>query len=108
MSGGRPRTSDAENLSDSLGGRRGTRNSMKSGQADSVGTIFDALPRMTSTELRRLRKAAGLTQRALAERLGFHPNYFAQLERGDVPVREVVALAVRYVCVVPKAKRDRT
>ena len=80
---------------------------MKSGQADSVGTIFDALPRMTSTELRRLRKAAGLTQRALAERLGFHPNYFAQLERGDVPVREVVALAVRYVCALPKAKRDR-
>ena len=62
---------------------------------------------MTSTELRRLRKA-GLTQRALAERLGFHPNYFAQLERGDVPVREVVALAVRYICAVPKAKRERT
>ena len=64
---------------------------------------------MTSTELRRLRKVAGLTQRALAERLGFHPNYFAQpAERGDVPVREVVALAVRYVCSVPKAKRDPT
>ena len=74
---------------------------MRAGQADSVGTIFDAFPFMTSTELRRLRKAAGLTQRAVAERLRFHPNHFAQLERGDVPVREVVALAVRYVCAVP-------
>jgi hypothetical protein len=63
---------------------------------------------MTRTELRRLGRQPALTQRALAERLGFHPNYFAQLERGDVPVREVVALAVRYICAVPKAKRERT
>jgi len=62
---------------------------------------------MTGTELQRLRKAAGFTQRSLAERLGLHPNYLAQLERGEVAVREVVALAVRYVCTVPQPKGGR-
>ena len=55
---------------------------------------------MTGVELRRLRKAGGFTQRALAQMLGLHPNYFAQLERDEVTIREVVALAVRYVCVI--------
>src|SRR5262245_7676052 len=64
----------------------------------SVTLAHRAFPFMNPAELRRLREAAGFTQRTLAERLGFHPNYFAQLERGDVLVRKVVALAVRYVC----------
>ena len=60
---------------------------------------------MTGTELRRLRKRAGLTQRALAERLGMNANHVAGMEQGRVPVREVVALAVRYVTSVPQLKR---
>jgi transcriptional regulator with XRE-family HTH domain len=37
---------------------------------------------MTNTELREIREAYGLTQKALAELLGYHPNYIARLERG--------------------------
>jgi transcriptional regulator with XRE-family HTH domain len=62
---------------------------------------------MTGTELRRLRKRAGLTQRALAERLGMNANHVAGMEQGRVPVREVVALAVRYVTAVPQPKGGR-
>ena len=62
---------------------------------------------MTGTELRRLRKARGLTQRGLAEHLGLHSDYFVRLERDDATVREVVALAVRYVCAVRRAKTGR-
>jgi transcriptional regulator with XRE-family HTH domain len=59
---------------------------------------------MTGAELRRLRTRAGLSQRALAKRLGLHWNSLARMERDELPVREVVALAVRYVTSVPKPK----
>jgi transcriptional regulator with XRE-family HTH domain len=38
---------------------------------------------MTKEELWTLRTTHGLTQRALAELLGYHPNYVARLERGE-------------------------
>ena len=60
---------------------------------------------MTGAELRRLRTRAGLSQRALAKRLGLHWNSVARMERGELPVREVVALAVRYVTSAAKPKR---
>jgi transcriptional regulator with XRE-family HTH domain len=59
---------------------------------------------MTGSELRRLRRAAGLTQKALAERLELNSNYLASLERGEAPIRAVVALAVRSVTCAPTRK----
>ena len=37
---------------------------------------------MTSQELRELRKAHGLTQKQMGEKLGYTGNYIARLERG--------------------------
>jgi transcriptional regulator with XRE-family HTH domain len=59
---------------------------------------------MTGAEFRRLRTRAGLSQRVLAKRLGLHWNSVARMERGELPIREVVALAVRYVTSAPKRK----
>jgi transcriptional regulator with XRE-family HTH domain len=61
---------------------------------------------MTGSELRRLRRAAGLTQKALAARLDLNANYLASLERGEAPIRAVVALAVRSV-TAPSARQRR-
>ena len=41
---------------------------------------------MTATELRSRRLALGLTQQALAQRLGLSPNTIARWERGEVPI----------------------
>ena len=60
---------------------------------------------MTGSELRRLRRDAGLTQKALAARLELHPNYLATLERDEAPIRAVVALAVRSVTARPVRQR---
>jgi predicted transcriptional regulator len=60
---------------------------------------------MTGAELRRRRKAVGLSQKALARLLDLHWNTVAGMEQGRVPIREVVALAVRYVTSVPQLKR---
>ena len=67
----------------------------------------NTLPRMTGSELRRLRTAAGLTQKALAVRLELNPNYLASLERGEAPIRRVVALAVRSVTSAAPRRRTR-
>jgi ribosome-binding protein aMBF1 (putative translation factor) len=53
---------------------------------------------MTGAAMRRRRRQAGLSQRALATKLGLHWNSVARMERGELPVREVVALAVAAVC----------
>src|SRR5215468_9854666 len=62
---------------------------------------------MTGSELRRLRQAAGLTQKALAARLELNTNYLASLERGEAPIRAVVALAVRSVTARTPRRRSR-
>lgn len=63
---------------------------------------------MTGTELRRMRTAAGLSQRALAARLGVHWNTLARWERDELPIRDVVALSIRSVAVPkPPPKRGR-
>jgi len=53
---------------------------------------------MTGAAMRRRRLQAGLSQRALATKLGLHWNSVARMERGELPVRAVVALAVASVC----------
>lgn len=56
---------------------------------------------MTGEELRRIRKRLGLTQVALAERLGVAPNSVARWERNEVPIREVVARLIRLLSKTP-------
>jgi DNA-binding XRE family transcriptional regulator len=59
---------------------------------------------MTGVEMRRLRRRAGFSQRALADLVGLHWNSIARMERGELVIREVVALAVRSVTSAPKPK----
>lgn len=41
------------------------------------------------------RKALGLTQAQLGEKLGYHWNMIARMERGEVPIQKRTWLAVR-------------
>ncbi len=50
---------------------------------------------MKGGTLRRIRKRLGLTQAALAERLGVSPNTVARWERNEVPIREPMARLIR-------------
>ena len=52
---------------------------------------------MTGTELRRIRKRLGFSQRELAEQVGLHPNTVARQERGEVAISAPVAKFVRFV-----------
>ena len=49
---------------------------------------------MDASELRRRRKAAGLTQAGLGEKLGLHRDFIGLMERGGQPIAERTALAV--------------
>jgi DNA-binding XRE family transcriptional regulator len=61
---------------------------------------------MTGTAMRQQRRRAGFTQRALALKLGLHWNTVARMERGELAVPTVVALAVAAVAARrPKATR---
>jgi transcriptional regulator with XRE-family HTH domain len=64
-------------------------------------------PPVTGNELRRLRRRAGLSQRALATRVGLHWNTVARMERSELAIREVAAHALRAVCSAPKTKGGR-
>jgi len=57
---------------------------------------------MKRTEYRWLRLAAGLTQKVLAERLGVSVNTVARRERGERPISEEAAHAIRGVCLPAK------
>lgn len=49
---------------------------------------------MDAAELRRCRKAAGLTQAQLGARLGLHRDFIGLMERGVQPIAERTALAI--------------
>lgn len=53
---------------------------------------------MTARQLRRLRKALGWSQARLAEALGVHPMTVSKWERGEQPIPQMAALAIR--CMV--------
>ena len=54
---------------------------------------------MTGTDLRRLRKRIGLTQRQLATRAGVHWNTVARWERDEVRITEPMA---RFLALLAK------
>ncbi len=57
--------------------------------------------------LRRLRKAAGLTQAALAERLGVTPNTVARWERDEVGISEPMARLINLTLAPRTGKADK-
>lgn len=60
---------------------------------------------MTSTELRRRRKALGLSQVALAELLGVTSTTVARRERGEQPINTEAALAMDGLAEKMKRKK---
>ncbi|MDH5641718.1 MAG: helix-turn-helix domain-containing protein [Nitrospira sp.] len=49
---------------------------------------------MTGAQLRRIRDRLGLTQVAMAQRIGVTPNSVARWERGEMKITEPVARLV--------------
>jgi transcriptional regulator with XRE-family HTH domain len=67
---------------------------------------------MTGTEFRRIRKRLGLTQRAFAEEMGWHPNSVAKAERGEMKIGPTAARLARLLLAVhdgtiPRRRRGR-
>jgi len=60
---------------------------------------------MTGQQLRRVRKAMGLTQLGLAERLKMTSTSIARMERGEQTILLVTELAVRYLRVMEKQRK---
>ncbi|MFZ2996813.1 helix-turn-helix transcriptional regulator [Sphingobium sp.] len=52
---------------------------------------------MQPTEMRDIRKAAGLTQEQLADAIGVSRVLIGQMERGNAPIEKRTELAIRYV-----------
>lgn len=63
----------------------------KKSKESSQSAAFDVL----LESITRAREAAGLSQREVGKRLGFHPTVYGKIERGDrvIDVVEFVALA---------------
>ena len=57
--------------------------------------------------MRRLRKALGLTQVELAQRVGITANSIARQERGEIGISEPVALLVRLAAETARLQRRR-
>jgi transcriptional regulator with XRE-family HTH domain len=62
---------------------------------------------VTSQELRRIRKAMGLTQKQLAEKLGVTLTSVARMERGEQRIMPVTTLAVKYLLVMESKKKGK-
>jgi len=56
--------------------------------------------------LRRLRRACGLTQETLAQRLSVHWNTVARWERNEVPIRPAMEQLIRLVAKQGKQGRQ--
>ncbi len=68
---------------------------------------------MTGEQMRRIRKRLGLTQRAFAQEMGWHPNSVAKAERGEMTITPMAARLARLLLTIhegatPKRKRRRT
>jgi len=62
---------------------------------------------MDRKEVRRLRHRLGLTQLALAERIGVHPFTVSRWERGVVNVPEPTAQLLRLLAKARKPKKGK-
>jgi transcriptional regulator with XRE-family HTH domain len=60
---------------------------------------------MDGKALRRVRKALGLTQQGLAEKLHMTATSVARMERGEQPVMFTTELALRYLILMQKNKK---
>jgi transcriptional regulator with XRE-family HTH domain len=58
---------------------------------------------MTGQELRRIRKALGLSQAELASLVGVQPNSIARQERGEMGIKEALARLIQLVAKDPRA-----
>lgn len=61
---------------------------------------------MTPADLREARLALGLTQKALAERLGIPRNTWARWERGAMPVEHPEILWLALTALLLRAKTE--
>ena len=59
---------------------------------------------MTPADFLAARLSLRLTQRALAEALGYHWNFIARVERGEEPCSPKLATALRLLVSVRAAK----
>jgi transcriptional regulator with XRE-family HTH domain len=62
---------------------------------------------MKGSEVRRVRKQLGLTQRAFAERVGVNPNTVARWERDELTVGSTAAILIRLLGQ-PHRKKEGT
>ncbi len=62
---------------------------------------------MTGKDIRRIRRAMGLTQSQLAKRLGITSTSVARMERGEQKIMQVTTLAVKYLDVVESKKKGK-
>lgn len=60
---------------------------LRGGAADNGGMGKQSIQRQFGRRLRRLRLRAGLTQQALANRIGMDESHLAAIERGEHDVR---------------------
>lgn len=51
---------------------------------------------MDKEGLRALRLARGLTQEAIADRIGLSPRHYKRLESGTTPIRETLARLIAH------------
>ena len=68
---------------------------------------------MTGRQLRRIRKRLGMTQRAFAEALGWHPNSVSRAERDDMGIGPTAEKLARLLLAIhdgtlQKVKQRRT
>ena len=59
---------------------------------------------MTAQEIKELREAHGLTQRAMGELLGYGANYIYRLEKGQVPITPRFEKLIRSIIGQRKVK----
>ena len=57
----------------------------------SIVSLQDRYGFVTARQFKAIRRRLGLSQRALAEKLGLHPNSVARLERGEMTITTLVS-----------------
>ena len=55
---------------------------------------------MTGNQLRRIRKRMGMTQRAFAQEMGWHPNSVARAERDEMTISPTAERLARLLLLV--------